>query len=52
MAADQFYVIGINLQGNGYGIVKTNFKNVPQSMISSWEYPTPGPTNPSQYYIE
>ena len=42
--------IGINLNGNG--IVKNTFKNVPQSMISSWEYPTPGPTNSDVYYIE
>jgi peptide/nickel transport system substrate-binding protein len=47
----EFYVIGISLPANGYGIVKNNFHNVPQSMPGSWLYPNPAPTNPMQYYI-
>lgn len=52
IAADQFYVIGISLPPNGYGIVKNNFHNVPASMPGAWLYPNPAPTNPCQYFIE
>jgi peptide/nickel transport system substrate-binding protein len=52
IAKDQFYVIGISSEAPGYGIVKNNFHNVPESMPSSWQYPTPAPTNPEQYYIQ
>ncbi len=37
---------------NGYGLVKRNMKNVPQSMPQAWLYPTPAPTNPFQYFYE
>jgi peptide/nickel transport system substrate-binding protein len=52
IAKDQFYVIGISSSPPGYGIVKSNFHNVPMSMIDSWQYPTPAPTNPEQYWME
>jgi peptide/nickel transport system substrate-binding protein len=53
IAKDQFYSIGINLQGNGYGIVKNNFRNVPESMPASGAtYNNPGPTNPEQYFFD
>jgi len=51
IAADQYYVIGINLSGDNFGIVKNNFHNVPTVMPASWTYPDPAPTNPSQYFI-
>jgi peptide/nickel transport system substrate-binding protein len=51
ISADQFYCIGTSLLGNGYGIVKNNFHNVPKSMPGSWFYPNPAPTNPEQYFI-
>lgn len=51
IAAQEFYVIGISTQPDGYGIVKNDFHNVPASMPFEWIYPTPAPTNPSQYYI-
>lgn len=51
IAADEFWTMGIAWQGPGYGVKKTNFHNVPASMPASWIYPTPGPTNPEQYYI-
>ncbi len=51
IAADQFYVIGISLSPNGYGIVKNNFFNVPKIMPGAWLYPNPAPTNPVQYFI-
>ncbi|NJN80820.1 MAG: ABC transporter substrate-binding protein, partial [Caldilineaceae bacterium] len=51
IAKDQFYVIGVSSTPPGYGIVKNNFHNVPSSMPGSWQYPTPAPTNPEQYWI-
>ncbi len=50
IAADQFMVMGIAFEANGYGIVKDDMRNVPKNMPASWIYPTPGPTNPEQYY--
>jgi peptide/nickel transport system substrate-binding protein len=52
IAADQFYTIGILWDADGYGIVKNNFKNAPPVMPFSWEYPHPGPENPSQFYFD
>lgn len=52
IAADQFYTIGIVKDPLSYGIVKNNFRNVPESMIGAWLYPGPAPTNPEQYFIE
>lgn len=52
IAKDQFYVIGISSSPPGYGVVRNNFKNVPMSMPGSWQYPTPAPTNPEQYWID
>src|SRR5690625_3243118 len=51
-AKEQFYAIGISLPGDGYGIVKNNFHNVPSKMIESYYWPDPGPTNPEQYFIQ
>lgn len=52
IAADTFWAIGISLPAGGYGIVKNTFHNVPKSMPDSYIYPTPGPSNPEQYFIE
>jgi ABC-type transport system substrate-binding protein len=52
IAKEQFYVIGVSLPGNGYGIAKNNFKNVPKSIPGAWLYPSPGPTDPPQYYLD
>ena len=51
IAADEFYVFGVTLPLDGYGIVANRLKNVAPSMPNSWGYPTPAPTNPEQYYI-
>lgn len=51
IAREQFYVIGVSSSPPGYGIVKNNFHNVPESMPGSWQYPTPAPTQPEQYWI-
>jgi peptide/nickel transport system substrate-binding protein len=50
IAADEFWVIGTVLPGPGYGIVKNDFHNVPDSFPNSWLYPHPGPTNVFTYY--
>jgi len=52
IAAEQFYAIGVTLPGDGYGIVRDEFFNVPPVMpFSGPVYPNPAPTNPSQFYI-
>jgi peptide/nickel transport system substrate-binding protein len=50
IAAEEFWTLGIAFEASGYGVKKTNFRNVPRSMPGSWIYPTPGPTNPEQYF--
>ena len=52
IAADQFYLIGINLMPPQKGVVSNSFHNVPPVMVWSFAYPNPAPTNPSQYFIE
>ena len=42
-SAEQFLSIGILTPPDGYGIAKNNMKNVPDRMINSWAFPTPGP---------
>ena len=49
-AVDQFYVIGITTEPEGYGVVENSLKNVPETMPWSYVYPHPAPTNPEQYY--
>ena len=51
IAADQFYVIGIALPANGYGIVKNDLHNVPPTILQAYLYPSPAPTNPETYYF-
>ncbi|MGW5363615.1 ABC transporter substrate-binding protein [Actinopolymorpha pittospori] len=50
MAREQFYVIGISLPPKGYGIKRTDFHNVPTTMMIESDYPEPGPSNPEQYF--
>ncbi len=52
IAADEFYVIGISTEPEGFAILTNRFKNVPASMPGAWLYPDPSPTNPEQYFIE
>jgi peptide/nickel transport system substrate-binding protein len=52
IAQQEFWGMGINLPGPGYGFCKTNMRNVPEVMPESALYITPGPTNPQQYYYE
>ena len=50
MAADQFYLLGISTPASGYRITSNEMGNVPV-MIGSWTWPTPGPSNPEQYFF-
>jgi peptide/nickel transport system substrate-binding protein len=52
IAKDQFWAIGISLRPDQFGVVKNNFHNTPEVIISGWTYPEQGPTNPEQYFIE
>jgi peptide/nickel transport system substrate-binding protein len=52
IAQEEFWVMGIGTPAVVYGVRKNNLKNVPDSMPEAAEYPTPGPTNPAQYYLE
>ncbi|EJC84308.1 ABC-type dipeptide transport system, periplasmic component [Rhizobium leguminosarum bv. trifolii WSM2297] len=49
-AADNFYVFGVSLPPDGYGIVKNNMKNITKTMPNSFGWPTPAPTMPEQFY--
>ena len=51
IAADEFWTMGVAWPSSGYGVRKKNFLNVPAAMPASWIYPTPGPTNPEQYFM-
>ena len=43
IAKEEFYVMGLSLPAKGYGTVKNNFHNMPESMIAAWLYAPPGP---------
>ncbi|MGH3487106.1 MAG: ABC transporter substrate-binding protein [Actinopolymorphaceae bacterium] len=51
IAAEEFYVIGVSVPGDGYGVVRNNFHNVPKQMPASYIYPNPAPCNPEQFFI-
>ncbi len=51
IAAEQFWAIGITKYYAGYGIVKNNFRNVPES-IWQWHISnSPAQTHPEQYFF-
>lgn len=52
IAQEEFHAIGISLPGMGYGLKKSNLKNVPAIMPGAWLFPNPGPTRPETYYYE
>lgn len=51
ISADQFYVMGLALPRNRYGVKLRGLRNVPRVMPAAWTYPTPAPTNPAQYFM-
>jgi len=52
IAADQFYCFGIVLPPAGYGLHKTNLRNVPPKRFAAWLFQDPGVTNPATYFFE
>ncbi|GAA2758324.1 ABC transporter substrate-binding protein [Actinopolymorpha rutila] len=52
IAKEQFYTIGTVRDTQKYFVASTSFHNIPEPMLQSWIYPTPGPTSPCQYFIE
>ena len=52
LSADQFYVIGIMTPPDQYGIVKNNMHNVPERMILSFVFPTPGPYHTFAFFFK
>jgi peptide/nickel transport system substrate-binding protein len=50
-ASEQVWYIGIVGLLPHVGIVKENFRNVPEQAISDWLQQTPGNTTPEQYFI-
>ena len=52
IAAENFWVMGVTKYYQGYGIVKNNFKNVPDTVWQWHVSAAPAQTNPEQYYIE
>lgn len=51
IARAEFWVMGINLQPDEYGVAGNRLRNLPRSMPNAWDYPTPAPTNPEQYFL-
>lgn len=51
IAKEQFYVIGISLQPNLFGIARNNLHNIPDSMARTVFFRDPGPTNPEQWFF-
>jgi peptide/nickel transport system substrate-binding protein len=49
-AADLFMTFGVALPPDGYGIVKNEMVNVPETMPNSFGWPTPGPARPEQFF--
>jgi ABC-type transport system substrate-binding protein len=52
IARDEFVLIGTALPIGGYSVVKNNLHNVPKSVPWSTTFPSPGWTNPEQYFID
>ncbi len=50
--AELFPTIGIAFDGNFYGIAANKLKNTRMILPSSYDYPTPAPTNPNTWYWE
>ncbi len=50
ISRESFRLTGIVIPPPGYKVVRNDFHNVPEVMPGSWNYPTPGPTTPEQYF--
>jgi ABC-type transport system substrate-binding protein len=52
IAQEEFYVIGTALPLGGYSVIQNDFHNVPDKLLWATVIPSPGWTNPEQYYIK
>jgi peptide/nickel transport system substrate-binding protein len=52
IAKEQFYTMGISKPAPAYGIANKDLKNIMNWMPTAWQYPTPGPADPEQWYFE
>jgi peptide/nickel transport system substrate-binding protein len=52
VAADNFYALGITSLPAEYGIVSQELRNVPDTMPSTYTWPTPAPSNLSIWFFE
>ncbi|MCB0114832.1 MAG: ABC transporter substrate-binding protein, partial [Caldilineaceae bacterium] len=52
IAAEEFYSIGTVLEPNAFGVVTNRMRNTPALIANSWIYPTPGPYNPAQFWVD
>lgn len=50
VSADQFYVMGISLRGPGFGIVKSNLGNAPETVTGGGEMPDPAHSRLEQLF--
>lgn len=51
IARKEFYTIGTVFNGKGYGIVKDNFRNVPEPTVVGWQPVQPGAADPEQFFF-
>jgi len=52
IAEEQFYVIGVAQEPEGYSVVQNSFHNVPGTIPEAYQFASPALTNPEQYFIE
>jgi peptide/nickel transport system substrate-binding protein len=52
IAADEFWLMGVTLPAPLVAAVRNDFRNVPETMIVTWTWPTPAPSDTAQYFRE
>ncbi|MEM7537779.1 MAG: ABC transporter substrate-binding protein [Chloroflexota bacterium] len=52
IAADQFYMIGISKPSPSYAVANKDLRNIMDGMPGAWQYPTPGPADPEQWFFD
>ena len=52
ITADDFHVIGVMFPIPTITIAKNNFRNLPESLILSWSYPSDSPVGVEQFFFD
>ena len=52
IAADDFYSMGIATPAPPYGVANKNMRNIMDNMPFAWQYPTPGPADTHQWWLD